>query len=208
MLVALLLMAAAAGSPAKQMPVDQCRDPSFAAFRSRFEQIVKKKDFEGLVALVAPDAEIYMSGSAIPSKSAPTTGKAGFRSKFNNGRDPSLWHNLTAILRLGCVSSEESRTFPSVPDGLDIEEYLVVVPGAPLLEAASSKSPVKAHLSWDVLTDLAPEENAAYVHVRLRDGRTGYVRRDQLRSEYYDDNIWFEKRHGRWVITAYDPTEP
>lgn len=202
-----LTSASWAGSPAKQMPVDQCHDPAFAAFRARFEQTVKKHDFDALLEMVAPDAEIYVSGAVVPEH-RPTTGKEGFRAKFRNGRDPALWRNLTQILRLGCSSSEGSRSFPSVPDSLNDDEYLVVVPGAPLLQLPTSKSPVKGRLSWDVLRDIGTDEAATYVHVRLHDGRTGYVGRNQLRSEYFDDNLWFEKRRGRWVITAYDPTEP
>ena len=205
MLTELLLMLAASTVPLKQMPVDECgKDRSFAAFRQQLKQVVKRRDFPALLGMTASDVTYEM-------EDAPGS-REGFRRKFRNGRDPRFWTELSIAMRLGCGMADDLAWMGSVPDGLfDREDpayyVLVVVPGAALRAQPRSNARIAARLAWDVV-ELLDDGEAIFAHVKLRDGRTGYVRREELRDQFADPAASFEKRKGKWVLTRFAPDAP
>ena len=205
MLTELLLMLAASTVPLKQMPVDECRnDKSFSAFRKQLEQVVRRRDFPALMKMTAPDVTYLM-------EDAPGS-REGFRREFRNGRDPKFWTELSTAMRLGCGMANDMAWMGSVPDGLfdrDDPAYyvLVVVSGAALRAQPRSDARIVAKLAWDVV-ELLDDGSESFALVKLRDGRTGYVRREELRDQFGDPAASFEKREGKWVLTRFAPDEP
>jgi hypothetical protein len=205
MLTELLLMLAASTVPLKQMPVDECgRDKSFAAFRQQLSQVAKRRDFPALLRMTASDVTYEM-------EDAPGS-REGFVRKFRNGRDPKFWTELSTVMRLGCRMADDVAWMGSVPDGLfdrDDPAYyvLVVVPGAALRAQPRSNARIVAKLAWDVV-ELLDDGSGSFVHVKLRDGRTGYMRHEHVRDQFADPAASFEKRKGKWLLTRFAPDEP
>jgi hypothetical protein len=205
MLTKLLLMLAASTVPLKQMPVDECsKDKSFVAFRQQLRQVVKRRDFPALLRMTGSDVTYEM-------EDAPGN-REGFRRKFRNGRDPKFWTELSTVMRLGCGMANDAAWMGSVPDGLfdrDDPAYyvLVVAPGAALRVQPRSNARIVARLAWDVV-ELLDDGTASFVHVKLRDGRTGYMRHEHVRDQFADPAASFEKRQGKWVLTRFAPDEP
>ena len=65
-----------------------------------------------------------------------------------------------------------------------------------------SDAPVVAPLRWHVVALEDGYGEAPWLRARLPDGRRGYVRRDLFRS-FGDFRAIFERRDGRWRMTAF-----
>jgi len=195
-ILSLLLAAAAPEAAAIRLPpVDECdADPSFAAFREELRAAIARRDAGHLLAMTADDATISFGGHEGP---AGLTGLWG----LDRPDDSELWGVLEATLALGCaVDPEGIRISPSYFlqarwDGDIFETYLAVTPGMPLLSAPRPDADVVARLDWDELTWLG-EEDGMY-HMRLADGREGFVEPAGVRS-LIDHRAGFALRDGRW----------
>jgi hypothetical protein len=122
-----------------------------------------------------------------------------------------LWRELGAALRLGCARDREGALWApsmSMPgagdeDGDSVETVVAVARGAALRAAPSDAGAAVAMLDWDVLTVRPGDDGeGAWLAASLADGRRGHVRRSEVRSRA-DFRAVFEKRRGRWRMTAF-----
>ncbi len=136
-------------------------------------------------------------------------GREDFRRAWTLDRPETseLWRALGAALSLGCVPDGGTMWAPSLFRQLESEDdptsvVVAVEAGAVLRAAPSEDGPVVARLDWDVLTWRSVDTPEDWLAVALADGRAGFVRRAEVRS-MLDYRASFEKRNGRWRITAF-----
>ncbi len=203
-LIALLLAASPqTGSGHRLPPVDQCaEDASFAAFRADLLAAIDRRDREAVLAVVADDIEVDFGGGA---------GRSYFRQTWELDRPETsrLWDELGRALRLGCLGEPGGEYYsPSMfgaDEGVFEDPFTAAVairPGAELRAAPDAGSAVVATLDWDVLTVPQWEWEAAWQRVALADGRSGYVRSEDLRSPI-DYRAAFRRVDGRWRMVAF-----
>ena len=201
MLMGLLLLAAAQAAPAKLPPVDQCsRDASFKAFHASLKSAVAKRDGDAFLKLLAPDVLVNFGGE---------NGKAVFAKQWEvKSRTSKLWAQMDTIVRLGCARVDSAAVMPSLAGQFDYDEdanvfelSVVTAPAAKLRKTQGLGSATIATLAWDVVRPIG-NEGEAWTKVRLRDGREGWLRADELRSPL-DYRAVAEKRKGKWMITAF-----
>ncbi|MBX3561885.1 MAG: SH3 domain-containing protein [Sphingomonas sp.] len=196
-----LLIAAAAPDPAviRLSPVDECAaDLSFAAFREKLRDAISRRDAGYLLGVTADDATISFGGLEGPAGLAEHW-------RLDGAGDSELWDVLEATLALGCaVDSRGVRVSPSffLQAGEDdwFETFLAITPDAPLLSAPRPDAEVIARLDWDVLTWLGEDEGM--FHMRLADGRTGYVEPAYVRN-LIAHRAGFARRDGHWRMVFF-----
>ena len=201
LLLPMLAAAAPAATPRRLPPIEACGgDPSLRAFRAELAAAVAGRSKERLLALVADDILVDFGGGS---------GRAAFVAAWKLDRPEAspLWAELGAVLRLGCAREGDSyyapALFAQLGDEEDVFELVVAVnPGSPMLAEPRPGSRIVKRLDWDVLTLADWDGSSAWVPVKLADGRSGYVRRDQVRSPL-DHRALFRKVNGRWRITAF-----
>ncbi len=197
-LLALALLLAAA-EPLRLPPVDSCAaDPSFAAYRSELRAAIARKDREAMLAAAADDIVIDFGGGA---------GRAAFAKawRLDAPQSSPLWTELEAVLELGCTKDGDALVAPSLfaqlPEEADaFESLLAVKPGTALRSRPQDDAPAVAPLDWHLLT-LDGDTEDGWMHASLPDGRSGYIRREHVRSPL-DYRAHFRKIGGRWRITS------
>ena len=199
-----LLMAVAApgdGAVLRLPPVDRCSsDDSFVAFRAELHQILVRRNADQVLAIVSDDILVNFGGGA---------GREAFARAWalDAPETSPLWHELSEALRLGCIPGEDGIYWaPSLfqEEGIDdpFAVALAIHPGASLHEAADEASPVVATLNWDLVNVPEWVGEAAWQHVELADGRTGYVLSTDLRSPVAY-RAGFRKIGGRWRMITF-----
>ena len=208
-LLAALLIAAPVGAsaqPRRVPPVDQCAsDRSFVAFRSGLNAAIARRDAATILSIVSDDIS-YSFGDA--------PGRAGFAEAWRLDRPAAspLWRELGAALRLGCARDREGALWApsmSMPNEDDPDDatyggiVVAVAPGAALRAAPSDRARIVAPLRYDVLV-LPPDDDGrgAWVRAEMDERRRGWIRRSQVRA-FTDYRAVFEKRGGRWRMTAF-----
>lgn len=202
-----LLIAAPAGAEVRRVPpVDQCAsDPSFVAFRTQLRAAIARRDAAYILSIASDDI-------AFGFGDAP--GRAGFAAAWELDRPAAslIWRALGAALRLGCARDRQGALWvPSMSlpdeDAPDDATYggivVAVAPGAVLRAAPADSARIVAPLSWNVLV-LAPDDDGRgeWAYAEMDERRHGYVRRSQVRA-FTDYRAVFEKRGGRWRLTAF-----
>ena len=135
------------------------------------------------------------------------SGKVEFRRhwKLDRPDKSDLWAELTTILALGCTLDGSAALIPSLSEPMDtldpFESYVAIVPGSPLRREPRDGAEPVSTLDWHVLTLTSVSTDNLWYHVRLADGRSGYVRADEVRSPV-DYRLVAERRGDRWLITA------
>lgn len=134
-------------------------------------------------------------------------GKDHFRAYWlaNPAEGSKLWSELSDAIRLGCAIKGQTRVFPSMfaqADDLDGFETWIARPGARLRARPSTRAPVLAKLSWDVLTETGSWDGGEWIPVRTANDRRGYVHRDAARSPI-DYRLIAERRGADWRITYF-----
>ena len=168
-------------------------------FRNELRQVVERKNRERLLEMVADDVLVSFGGYY---------GKKDFVSfwKLDSSGPSELWHELGEALRYGCAVEGDARAIPSfgkqVGGDRDVFDTLIASPESSLRARADEGSPAVARLNWDVLTVSLPWHGGEWVAVTLDDGRSGFVRRSQVRSPI-DYRASFQKRRGRWVMGSF-----
>lgn len=199
----LLISAGAAALPPRMPPTDQCaRDRSFVAFRAALNAAIARRDAAFILAVAADDIEYSFGDSP---------GKAGFARAWGLAHPAAsrLWRELGAALRLGCARDGNGFWAPSMSvigdEDLGEDEGLLMVavaPDAALRAAPSETSRLVARLRWDVVRLDAPDAHGRWIAATLADGRRGYIRPAFFRG-FGDYRAVFEKRRGRWRMTAF-----
>lgn len=203
LLICLLLAVPATASGQRQRlePIDQCAsDASFAAFRSELLAAIERRDAAFILASVADDISVDFGGGS---------GRDDFRRAWGLDRPEGsdLWRELGAALRLGCARDGESLWAPSLFRQLEHEDdptgvVVAIGAGGVLRAAPSDAAPAIAQLDWDVLAWRSAESPEDWLPVALADGRSGFVRRGQVRG-LLDYRAGFARVGGRWRMTVF-----
>ena len=180
-------------------PVEQCAaEPGFETFRSRLRQVVANKDEAGLLAMLSDDIEVNFGGDHGPRLFAANW-------KFDEPGDSRVWTELEEALRFGCTPTGDALIAPSFsaqfPDELDPFETVIAPPETRLRAAPADNARTLADLDWHLLS-VSEWTDPAWIPAKLRDGRQGFVRRNQVINPL-DYRLVFEKRAGEWMITAF-----
>ena len=202
--IALATSTLSAAQVRRSPPVDHCAsDRSFADFRRRLITAVDHHSTRFILSIISDDVQSSFGGDP---------GRADFIAHWQLDRPAQsvLWRELGAALRLGCARVEGGAfwapSFSAPTDGDDSDEliprFIAVVPGAVLRAGASDGARVIAALDWDVMTALDNDGHSPWIAARLADGRRGFVRRREVR-DLADYRAVFEKRGGRWRMTAF-----
>ncbi|HEV2748198.1 MAG TPA: SH3 domain-containing protein [Allosphingosinicella sp.] len=197
----LALMLQSGGGPARVPPVDECAsDLSFLSFRDDLRKVIERRDGNRLLEIVSDDIDVDFGGGE---------GRAYFAKAWglDRPRDSKIWQELGETLALGCAQAagEDIYWSPSLfvhATGDPFESVVAVAPQAALHEAPDAASPVVTLLAWDVLTVGDDDGQQPWLRAALADGRTGYVRREHVRS-LLDYRAGFARRHGRWRLVAF-----
>jgi hypothetical protein len=203
LLIALLIAAAppADSSTHRLPPIDECAaDPSFAAFRDQLRLTIEQRDAAALLEIVADDIEVDFGGGA---------GRADFSRTWALDRPTAsgVWDELAEALSLGCAGDGSGELYaPSMAAVSMVEDpfeaAVVIRPGAELRAEPDAASPTLAALDWDIVTVPEWDSEGAWQRIVLADGRSGFVRSDDLRSPI-DYRAAFRRLDGRWRMTAF-----
>lgn len=191
--------------PLRLPPTDDCRsDPSFVEYRKRLSAAIAGKDAKALRPLVDPNI-LYSFGD--------DGGWTGFAGTWNLDRpaDSQLWLELSQVLNLGCEVHGDQRGAPGnfnrlseIGEGLP--PFFAVDKDAALRRRPDDNAAVVMLLDNHVLIEIIDDEPdtvpEGWLHARLTNGQSGYVRLSAVRSAI-DYRAAFEKRDGRWVMTSF-----
>lgn len=192
---------APAPAPRALAPVDEAvRDADFFAFRARLQAALARRDVSALRSAVHPHVRNGFGGD---------DGAAAFMRRWQpQRRDSRLWETLAAALALGgSFTGPDGFAAPYVysawPQDIDAFGHVALLgPGVPVHAAPAAAAPVLAALDNAIVPLAVPlRPEAAWVAVRLPDGRSGHVARARARSpvEY---RALFNREGGRWRLTA------
>ena len=193
-----LWITAAAAAAVRIPPVDQCPpDAGFGEFRAVLIDAVSRKDVDAFIALMDDGVRLSFGGRG---------GKADFREMWAKSptEQAHLWRELGDVLALGCAVRGTARVFPSMfvqANDLDGFSTWVARPGARLRTRPSLKAPIRARLSWDVLT-VDNDQGGDWVAVKTSRGQRGFVHRTAARS-VIDYRLFVQPIGGAWHITAF-----
>jgi hypothetical protein len=183
---------------ARYAPRDDCSaQPGWPAFRAQLEAAVVQRNAGALAALTDPDVQLdYGGGHGI-----------GEMKRRLDDKDYKLWHQIAALLPLGCGFDKGQAFLPwvfwNVPDDADpYAAMLALGPDVPAYVKASAASPVVGRLDW-ALVSIAEgsSPDGAYAKVTLPGGGTAFVERSKLRS-VIDYRLIAEHGKQGWRITA------
>lgn len=181
-------------------PRDDCAaKPGWAAFHARLAKAAEAQDADALVALTAPDVKLDYGGGH---------GADELRKRLADPKT-GLWHELDAILPLGCAFEGGLAAMPwifwNVPDEVDAFTTMLTTGSAvPLRARPNAKAAIVASLDWALVTIASPgfDRGAAFVRVTAPGGAKGYVETAKLRS-IVDYRLIAEPKDGDWHITAF-----
>jgi hypothetical protein len=192
-------------------PVDEAgRDRSFAGFRAKLIESVRRRDSKYLVGILDPQIRNDFGGG---------NGIADFRARWKmDGPDSPLWDELLLVLMNGGTLSRENGTllfsapytFSGMPDGLDeFEHHAIFGRNVNLRSAPDPGSGVVARLSYNVVkVDYAnsvksdgSEDKYEWYRVRTLGGLEGFVSARYVRSPI-DYRAVFRK-NGNWRLVAF-----
>lgn len=207
---AAVLALPALAAPPRLAPVDEARkDETFLAFRNRLSAAVRKKDVEGLLALVDPDISYTFGLGSGP-------GRTGFKKEWKLDTKPAeseLWWTMRQVLDMGGSFSEEGKAFeaPYVfscwPEQYDSFTHGAIIrPDAVLRPKASHIGQPVATLKYSIVQVLDGErvqnEGLKWIKVQVPGGPKGYVEAGDFRSPL-DYRARFERLQGTWRMTSF-----
>lgn len=181
-------------------PRNACRDiPGADRFRAAMAAAVKARDADALIALADPNIKLDFGGGA---------GTAELRRRLTDD-EYDLWTELDAVLALGCGPNQAGGItlpwyFTQETPGIDQMMGMIVTgTDVPMLSAADEGAEAVRSLSWNAVELTGGlQSGAAYQHVRLADGTTGFVASEKLRS-LVDYRLLASEQDGKWRITVF-----
>jgi hypothetical protein len=189
------------------LPVDQA-DESFRVFRDSTLAALARRDTTFLYGILAPDIRTSFGADG---------GIADFRSMWAmDDPDTRVWSDLARVLRMGgAYSSDSTFMAPYVyavwPDSLDAFEFVTVTsPRAAVRSAPGTLADTNGTAShsilpladWRGMPETAAEPDTSWAGVVLPDGRTGWLRAEDVHSPVGWRAI-FSRRDGRWTMDAF-----
>lgn len=173
--------------------------PGFAAFRREVRAIVARRDVEAMVRLAHPDIKISFGGDE---------GLEAFRAVIASP-DDDFWVEFGRILSMGGrFDTSGSFTAPYVfadwPERFDAFSCVAVVGrGVAMRRGPSQATPLVATLDHRIVEALVEERPVSgWTHVRLADGRSGFIASQYVRSPI-DHRARFVFEDGRWQLVFY-----
>jgi hypothetical protein len=194
------------GAP-KLLPVDQA-DASFRVFRDSTLAALARQDTTFLYDILSPDIRISFGADG---------GIADFRRMWAmDDPDTRVWRDLARVLRMGgAFASDSTFMAPYVyavwPDSIDAFEFVAVtspqtaVRSAPETQADTIGTASYSILrlgEWRGMPETAVEPDTSWAGVVLPDGRTGWLRAEDVHSPVGWRAI-FTRSDGRWVMDAF-----
>lgn len=185
----------------KVYPVDESgKDRSFASFRTRLIDALKRRDRDYLMKIVHPKVKNNFGGDG---------GRAEFVAQWHpENRKSEVWDVLLTALKLGGTFEGKGDNkqfcapyvFTRLPKNLDPFEYQVIIAkNVPVRAEPSASAQVKQTLSFDVVQVAPPHsEDEEWVKVILKSGE-GYVHRSQIRSAV-GYRVCFQRVRGKWML--------
>lgn len=185
-------------------PRDECRAiPGAASFLDALASAVKTRDSGALLALAADDVKLDFGGGE---------GKDELRARLEGkvAGYGDLWHELSAVLPLGCAYDGSARTM-TLPwyFAQDFGErdafstMLVIDPAAKLRARPEVDAKALRTLGWDAVeVPGSYDPEVKFTEVVLSDGTRGFVRTAALRS-LIDYRLIAERKNDGWKIVAF-----
>ena len=180
------------------LPIDEgASRPEFAAYRARLQAAVARRDVDAVIAEIDPGIRLGFDASG---------GVAAFRTLVVERSES--WEELRVVLAMGgTFSSPAAFAAPYVyarwPDQLDSFECAAITGrNVRLRRAPRLDAPITALVSHPIVRLLQTGTEKQWSHVRLGDGRTGYVWHAYVRSPV-DHRALFNLVDGRWRMTAF-----
>ncbi|MFL0357220.1 hypothetical protein ACI5KX_12165 [Erythrobacter sp. GH1-10] len=169
-------------------------------FRMALVTAVANRNADMLEPLVHPQILLDFGGGA---------GWDELRARLK-ATDYDLWAELDEVTRLGCaVGYEDAIVMPyywSQDLGFDdpFSTYVVMGGDVPLYSEPDENARLIDRLGWEsIMVRMELEEpGQIYAPVRTRDGKEGFMKYEQIRSQI-DYRLIAERREGRWVITTF-----
>jgi hypothetical protein len=189
----------AAAQVGKLPPADEAaRDPEFFAFRAHLQAAVARHDAAAVLAAADPKIRTsFGTGGGIEE----------LRKKLSAANSP-LWDELGTVLAFGGAFQEGGSyaapyVFARWPERFDAFEHVAVLGTNVRVRAEKGTSGrILAALTFDVVRLASPGIDSDWVHVKLRDGRTGYISSRYVRSPV-DYRALFNKTGVGWRMTAF-----
>ena len=193
------LLAQPEAIPERLPPVESCStEAGFDAFRARVKEVVASKDEQALLVMLSEDVEVNFGGDRGPALFAANW-------KFDEPGESHVWGELEEALSQGCTQSGDYLVAPSFvaqfPEQLDAFETVILPPGTELRSGKTKNSEAQGSLDWH-LASIIDNADETWLEVKLIDGRQGFVRYDETVNPL-DFRLVFEKRGGKWLITAF-----
>ena len=168
------------------------KDKTLTAFRGQMIEVIRARDEKRLFGHVDPNVRISFG---------PGAGIAAFERAWYS--EPH-WEELWALFYIGGGVFRDNDHFstPAMhtnwPEKLDRSSFAVVMSrNAPLRESKDPRSNALATLSFDIVKPLAEKG-----HVRLADGRTGWVDPRLIMSPA-GYRVELVRKWGTWKIEAF-----
>ncbi|MCL6697554.1 hypothetical protein LZ496_01980 [Sphingomonas sp. NSE70-1] len=192
---------AAQAEPARAPIVDDCdSDASFAEYRISLAKAVASKDKAALRQLVDPEISVDLGGGSGWPALVEAWGLDGTENS-------ALWAELAEVLALGCGEYQGQKIMPGNFSSLGEFEgfpppYFSISQGAALRSEPSDMAPVRMLLDNHILLEQDNWAPEGWLHARLTNGQTGYVRLHAVRNAI-DYRATFERRNGKWLMTSF-----
>lgn len=191
------------------LPVDEGKkDASFAAFRQKLIEAVKKQDVKFILNIIDRNIKNSFGGSG---------GIEEFKESWKIDDPKSeFWNEMQAVVSNGGVFSNKYTfaapySFEKFPEDLDAFEHQVIFgSNINLRSKPESSSKLIAQLSYNVVKvdyeksvkDKTDEEKYLWLRVETLGGKKGFVSAKYVRSPI-DYRAIFERKNGRWKMTAF-----
>ncbi|MGV3513406.1 MAG: hypothetical protein ACO1OX_15505 [Novosphingobium sp.] len=183
---------------ARFAPQDDCaKQPGWPEFRKSLVAAIKIRDAQGLARLAAPDIALDYGGGS---------GSAELVRRLDDP-ETKLWHELDAILPLGCAVQGGLAAMPwvfwNVPE--DIDSYsamLVLDDDTTMLEKPGGRTAAQAGWTIVGINPMDFDTDAKATRVTTHNGQIGWIETGKLRS-LLDYRLIAEPKDGTWQITAF-----
>ena len=171
--------------------------PDFLAYRTRLQAAVARRDIDAVIKELDPGIRLGFDASG---------GVDAFRKLL--GERSESWNELRVVLAHGGsfstpTSFEAPYVYSDWPDRFDSFECAAITGSNVRLRTAPRlDAPIITAISYSIVQRLDRTASALWSHVRLSDGRTGYVSHVYVRSPI-DHRALFNLSEERWRMTAF-----
>jgi hypothetical protein len=190
------------------------KDSSFTAYRDTLIAAIAGRDVDTVVASAAPDIHLDFGGGEGRDefRNRLTATAEDFSEDYAHLADEyreQYWDALEEVLRLGGVFRESTSFVAPYTWAVRLSDdedpfttSFIIGSDVPLRSRPSRYGDAISVLDEDIVRLLDGGKGTDFREVRVRDGRTGFVHKDHLRSAI-DYRATFENAGGRWLMTMF-----